>query len=295
MATFDVHQHLWPVELIEALRRRRSGPRLEGWTLVTDGEPPYAVRPEDHDPVRRAALAAVQGTDLALVSLSSPLGIEHLAPDDAAPLLDAYHAGVTALPRPFRGWAAAQVVEPDPVSLRALLDRGLVGLQLPATALAGPAGWERAGPLLDVLERADAPLLVHPGPAAPTPGTPAWWPALTDYVAQMQRSWYAFRVAGRSGHPSLRVCFAMLAGLAPVHAERFAARAEPVGPVDRDAFVETSSYGALAVGATVRALGIDVVVRGSDAPYAEPVDPGLGTAGNLAVGTTNPARLLGSR
>jgi predicted TIM-barrel fold metal-dependent hydrolase len=291
----DVHHHLWPVELVEALRRRTAAPRLAGWTLVTDGEPPYTVRPEDHDVVRRAALAAAHGTTLALVSLSSPLGIEHLRPDDAGPLLDAYHSGVAALPPPFRGWAAAQVTEPDPGAVRAVLARGFVGLQLPATALADPGGWERCGPLLDVLEDAGAPLFVHPGPAAPTPGTPGWWPALTDYVTQMQRSWYAFRLAGRPEHPRLRVCFAMLAGLAPVHAERFAARAEPIGPVDRDAFVETSSYGPLAVGATVRALGTEVVVRGSDAPYAEPGDPGLDAAGNRAVAGDNPARLLGTR
>jgi hypothetical protein len=68
-----------------------------------------------------------------------------------------------------------------------------------------------------------------------------------------------------------------------------------VGPVDRDAFVETSSYGPLAVGATVRALGTEVVVRGSDAPYAEPGDPGLGDEGNRAIGAENPARLLGGR
>ncbi|HEY0357427.1 MAG TPA: amidohydrolase [Mycobacteriales bacterium] len=295
MAVVDVHQHLWPAELVEALRRRRSAPRLDGWTLVTDGEPPYAVRPDDHDPVHRAALAAAQGTDLALVSLSSPLGIEHLGPDAAATLLDAYHDGVAALPTPFRGWAAAQVVDPDPGAAEVLLGRGFVGLQLPATALADPAGWERCGPLLDVLERAGAPLFVHPGPAAPTAGTPAWWPALTDYVAQLQRSWYAFRLAGRPNHPGLRVCFAMLAGLAPVHGERFAARAGTVGPVDRDAFVETSSYGPLAVAATVRALDAGVVVRGSDTPYAEPADPGLGDAGNRAVGSDNPARLLGVR
>jgi hypothetical protein len=85
----------------------------------------------------------------------------------------------------------------------------------------------------------------------------------------------------------------MLGGLAPAHAERFAARAEPVGPVDRDCFVETSSYGPLAVGAIVRALGVDVVVRGSDAPYAEPVGLGLDAGQTHAVGVVNPGRLLG--
>jgi hypothetical protein len=288
----DVHQHLWPEGFVSALRQRDTPPRLDGWTLHLDGEPPYDVRPEDHDVSRRATLAAEQGTDLALVSLSSPLGIEHLPVADAGPLLDAYHDGVLGLPAPFRGWAAAQVTEPDPDGLAGLLARGLVGLQLPATALADPAGWERCGPLLAVLERAGAPLFVHPGPAALVPGTPAWWPALTEYVEQMQRSWYAFRIAGRARHPRLRVCFAMLAGLAPLHSERFAARAEAVGPVDLDAFVETSSYGPLAVEATVRALALDVVVRGSDSPYAAPAELGLGPAGACAVGTANPRRLL---
>jgi predicted TIM-barrel fold metal-dependent hydrolase len=286
----DVHQHLWPEVFLEALRRRRTPPHLDGWTLLLDGEPPYDVRASDHDVTRRAARAAEQGTDLALVSLSSPLGIEHLAPDDAAPLLAAYHDGVAALPARFRSWAAAQVTEPDAAAVAALLERGFVGLQLPATALGDPSGWERCAPLLDVCERAGAPLFVHPGPARPVPGTPGWWPAMTDYVEQMQRAWYAFRVVGRPQHPGLRVCFAMLAGLAPLHGERFAARAEPVGPVDRDAFVETSSYGPVAVAATVQVLGPDVVVRGSDAPYAEP--PDNGTAAH-SIGTANPARLLG--
>jgi hypothetical protein len=288
----DVHQHLWPEQLVEALRRRRTAPRLDGWTLLLDGEPPYSVRPDDHDVTLRAARAAEQGTDLALVSLSSPLGIEHLAPEDAEPLLAAYHAGTTDLPEPFRGWAAARVREPDPGALAALLDAGFAGLQLPATAVADPAGWERSAPLLEVLEQAGAPLFVHPGPAVATPGAPGWWPAMTDYVAQMHRAWFGFRVAGRPAHPRLRVAFAMLAGLAPLHGERFSARAEPVGPVDRDAFVETSSYGPRAVGAVAEVVGIEQVVRGSDAPYALPVDIGPGAQ---AIGVGNPGRLLGSR
>ena len=98
----DVHQHLWPRALIDALRARTTAPRLaagdgtDGWTLHLPGEPPYAVRAADHDVTARQALAA--GTSLALVSLSSPLGIEDLAPDDAAPLLAAWHEGAASLP-----------------------------------------------------------------------------------------------------------------------------------------------------------------------------------------------------
>ena len=82
----DVHQHVWPAPLVSALRARTRAPRLVGWTLYLDGEPPYEVRPEDHAIDRRAELAAQDGIDLALVSLSSPLGIESLPAADAAGL-----------------------------------------------------------------------------------------------------------------------------------------------------------------------------------------------------------------
>lgn len=81
----DVHQHLWPPAFTELLRARTSAPHLDGWTLHLHGEPPYAVDPADHDIEARTALARTDGLDLALVSLSSPLGIEYLPPDEAAP------------------------------------------------------------------------------------------------------------------------------------------------------------------------------------------------------------------
>ena len=90
----DIHQHVWPDALVAELRRRSQPPRLDGWTLLTAGEPPYAVNPADHDAGRRARQAAGDGVGRAVIGLSSPLGIEYLAPEDAGPLLDAYHRGV---------------------------------------------------------------------------------------------------------------------------------------------------------------------------------------------------------
>ena len=283
----DVHQHIWPAALIEALRARRRPPYLDGWTLHLAGEPPFAVEPADHDPRRRADLLAAVGFDRALVSLSSPLGIEYLPAAEAAPLLAAYHDGAQELPEQFGVWAAAALDAPDPAALSAALDTGCVGLQLPATALADPAGLARCGPLLDVLERHDRPLFVHPGPAPVAEEVPGWWPALVPYVQQMHAAWFAFGVAGRAQHPGLRVCFAMLAGLAPLHGERAAARGGPVS-IDPDAFVETSSYAARAVGAVAQVLGSGLVVAGSDEPYARYTDP-LPDAG---LATTAVARLL---
>ena len=78
-----------------------------------------------------------------------------------------------------------------------------------------------------------------------------------------------------------RGCFAMLAGLAPLHRERAAARGGPDPTALSNVWFETSSYGAVSVAAMYEALGagrgIDHVGRGqialgSDRPYA---DPGL--------------------
>ncbi|MEU2728704.1 amidohydrolase [Streptomyces griseoviridis] len=289
----DVHQHLWPPAFADLLRARATPPRLDGWTLHLAGEPPFRVDPADHDVTARARLAAADGLDRALVSLSSPLGVEHLPPEEAAGLLAAFHDGALALPAPFGVWAAACVVEPDPDAVARELDRGCVGLQLPATALLDGPGWRRCAPLLDVLTRRDKPLFVHPGPAPAAPHAPSWWPALVPYPQQLHASWFAFRAFGRGRHPGLRVCFAALAGLAPLHGERFAARGGGRGEVDFDVFYETSSYGTRAVDAVVRAAGIDVVVAGSDRPYAPPVIPDLGAdAAVHALRTANPARLL---
>ncbi len=293
----DVHQHLWPVALLEALRRRSRPPRLKGWTLELAGEPPYEADPGDHDVDARARLAGADGLDQVLVSLSSPLGIESLPGDEAAELLDAWHEGARELPSPFAAWASAPLLEIDIPALERRLDQGFVGLQLPATTLADAAGYARVAPLLDALERRGRPLFVHPGPTLAGQGSdpgavPPWWPAVVDYVAQMHAAWYAFRVHGRPRHPELRVCFAMLAGLAPLHGERFAARAGDRTVVDPRVFLETSSYGPRAIDAVVRVSGIDPLVNGSDRPYSPPPLSGLGEAAELALRATNPDRLL---
>jgi hypothetical protein len=294
----DVHQHLWPAELIEALRARRVPPRLDGWTLLLPGEPAYQVTPADHDAVARQAMEA--GTELALVSLSNPLGLEDLPADEAAPLLDAWHRGAARLPEPFGAWAAVSRLEPDLAGLKECLSSGFAGLQVPATWLCTPDALERLAPVLAVAEGADRPVLVHPGPvpahSAGRPGPeadlPGWWPAVVDYPAQLAAAWWSWHQAGRDLLPQLRIGFVAGAGLAPVQHERLHARGGTAGRVDPGVYVETSSYGPQAVDALVRARGIDGVVRGSDRPYAEPAELGMGAAAGLAIDRTNPQRFL---
>jgi predicted TIM-barrel fold metal-dependent hydrolase len=290
----DCHQHLWPARFIDALRARDTYPYLRDWTLHLAGEEPYPVGRGDHDVSARRAIEQADGRTLAAVSLSSPLGIEHLPGDEAAELIDVWHAGALELPDPFRVWAAASVTDPDPAALSTILGaERIVGLQLPATALTDPAAIEHLGPLLAELERAGKPLLVHPGPApAAPPGLPSWWPALVPYVAQLHQAWLAWHLCGRDRHPGLRIGFVALAGLAPLHHERLTARGGAFGAVDPNVFYETSSYGTRAIDAMVRVVGVDGIVHGSDRPYAQPCDPGLGDAFTNAMFTTNPRNFL---
>ena len=284
----DVHQHLRPRELVDALRRRSSPPNLVGWSLHTAGEPPFEIDPRHHDSDVRAA--AQQGR--AVVSLSTPLGIEALAPDEARPLLDAWHRGAVALPETFAAWAAICETDPDTSELKEQLASGFVGLQVSAIWIATPQLLEAAAPVLQVCADAGAPVLVHPGPVTGDAAPTGWWPALVDYPSQLHAAWWAWHEAGRALLPTLRICFAAGAGLAPVQHERFAARSGRRFVVDHDVFVDTSSYGRQGVDALTRALGIDVVALGSDRPYAEPVDLDLGDAAWHAINVVNPNRLL---
>jgi 6-methylsalicylate decarboxylase len=313
MIAVDVHQHLLGAELVEALERRTAAPSLvrgdDGWTFRVAGEPDSVLAPAAVDAEARGAELAADGVDLALVALSTALGIETLPAAESAPLIEAHHRGLEALPAGFGGWGAVQLEAPDPADVDAALDHGCIGITLPATALAHPAALAMVGPLLERLELRGAPLFVHPGPVAqgaaaspafglsdrpsPSDDTPVWWPALTDYVAQMQAAWFAFLHAGRPAHPRLRVLFAMLAGGAPLHLERYAARSgSPAPEPDPLVFYDTSSYGPRMIGAVSDAVGGSQLVFGSDRPVVDPLpawpDPDL----RVAALATNPSRLL---
>jgi hypothetical protein len=292
VGSVDVHQHVWPAALLEELRRRQAPPMLRGWTLYTDGEPAYDIRPEHHDPIRRAQVEVELGRSLALVSMSTPLGIEALPDPEADRLLSAWHEGVLGLPSPFAAWAAVRDREPDLNGLTAAVKDGCVGLQIGAHLLADPATLEANSALLHHCELLDVPVLVHPGPAASVPCAPAWWAAVHQYVEQLQAAWWSWTAVGRTLLPSLRICFAAGAGLAPLQHERWVARSGLRHRVDPDVYVDTSSYGRQGIDHLTRALGIDAVVLGSDRPYAEPADPLLGGAAQQAITVTNPHRLL---
>jgi 6-methylsalicylate decarboxylase len=286
----DVHQHLWTAPLVQALAARSELPfvrRESGLTvLYLAGERPYVIDLASEAPARRCALVERDGLDRALLCLSSPLGIEWLPREQAIELIDAYHDGALSLAGPFGVWGAIALDGADPDDVDRALERGCVGLSLPAGALASVDALAALGPVLSRLESRGAPLLVHPGPRVgaaarrvivePSLGDPLWWPALTGYVAGMQAAWLAFLVAGRASHRRLHVVFSMLAGLAPLHAERLASRGGPeLALSDPLVFYETSSYGPEAVGVIERLVGSRQLLYGSDRPVVEPGELGM--------------------
>jgi hypothetical protein len=261
MRRADIHQHLWPEALLSALARRTVAPCIRDGNLELPGDPPVPFDAAGHDPATRT------GFDRILIAPSLPSRFD-------AELAEVHDRGVLGLGPPFELWAST----PE------RLEDGAVGVCLAGRDL------PTAGAVLERLQARGAPLFVHPGPA---PGAPPWFPALTAYVAEMNEAWHWWAAFGRAQFPELRVIFAMLAGLAPLHAERLAARGGPADAVhDPLTFFDTSSYGPRAVDAMLRAVGVDRLLYGSDVPVVEPVALGLGEAVEHALTVANPERIL---
>jgi hypothetical protein len=279
----DVHQHLWTEPLIDALERRARLPfvRREGdrrIVIYVAGEAPSALDLDGEEPARRRELLARDGVAHALIAISSPLGIEALPREEAEELIDAHLTGVAGAGEQFRAWGPLPLDGLCAADIDDVLGRGCVGVSLPAGALAQPHALPRLDDALSRIEALDAPLFIHPGPGLGQRAgecalnDPLWWPALTDYVAQMQAAWLAFATLVRRTHPQLRVIFAMLAGGAPLLSERLEARSgPPIDLGDAHSYYETSSYGPVAIEAMAQRVGLRQLLYGSDRPVIEPM------------------------
>ncbi len=282
----DLHQHIWTESLLDALERRDRLPfvrRVDGLTtLHSAGEQPYVIEVAAEAPARRADLVRADGLDLAVVALSSPIGVEALPREEADGLIEAYLRGVAGLGPEFAAWGPVALDRPNPADVDARIARGCVGISLPAAALDGAEALEQIGPVLDRIAAHRVPLFVHPGPGpgttmqTPALNEPLWWRALTDYVTQMQSAWLTFAALGRRRHPELPVLFALLAGCAPLQSERLTARGGPALDLrDPLTYYDTSSYGPNALATLSGLVGPEQLVYGSDRPVVEPRRTGL--------------------
>ena len=312
----DLHQHLWPDGFISALAARDRPPRVygtgDGMRLELGFEPGGPLSAAAHDPARRIAILDAGGIDAAVVSISTPIGVESLPEDEARPLLDAYHEGIAEIGAGsggrIRAFAAACLAAPDAgaADVARRLDEGFVGLSLPSEALATPSGLDRCAPVLEVLERAGCPLFVHPGPAPwtrPDPADvrlPAWWTPLAQYPAWSLRAFATWRALGAAAYPTLRVVFAIMAGGAPFLEGRWRTFAGTAPAIDPNIFLDTASCQRLDLELALAAYGAEQIVLGTDVPVIDPAPllrtlEGLGPFVGRAVAERNPERVLNHR
>lgn len=260
MPTFDVHQHLWPEQFQAALARRRTPPRLRGSVLELEHQGIFEVDLDSYSLEARLRELDRDGIDDVVVSLAPTLGIELLPDEEAEPLLAAYHEGILELAGEpsgrIRAFAAGRVLN------------GFVGASVAAGAL---GDLDRLSPMLDELTRREEVLFVHPGLAEVRAGTPAWWPAVVDYTAQMQAAYAAWIAGGVERWPELRVVFALLAGGAPFQFERWRSRGFDVrGLLRPNLYFETASYGRRALELCLATFGVGQLLYGSDSPVIDP-------------------------
>jgi 6-methylsalicylate decarboxylase len=301
---------------MSALAARDTPPRIvtrtSGLWLELGFEPGGPVSAAAHDPQRRVALLDACGIDAAVISISTPVGMEALPEDEARPLLDAYHRGIAEVVDGSHGrllaLAAACLGAPDAglADVTERLQAGFAGLSLPSEALATPAGLDLCAPLLELLQQTGRPLLVHPGPAPWTrpdpadPRLPAWWTPLAQYPAWSLRAFATWRALGAAAYPRLRVVFAIMAGGAPFLEGRWRTFSGLAGAIDRNVFLDTASCQRLDLELALAAYGAEQIVLGTDIPVIDPAPllrslDGLGPFVLEAVAERNPARVLATQ
>jgi hypothetical protein len=285
--TIDVHQHLWPEDLVRLLERRLEPPRLAGSTLELPGGVVVEIDLDVHRLESRLALLDRCGIDRAVVSLQPTLGCGVVSDDDWGELVAVYEGGILELAR-----QSERIV---PLAAGSVLD-GFAGACVPASALLDLDG---LGTRLDELVEQGAFLFVHPQSSAPPAGAPSWWPTVVEQTAQMQAAYATWLDRGADRWQRLPVVFAILAGGGPFQLERLQAR----GVSGRDSLhenvlFETASYGRRALELCLATLGVSQVLFGSDTPQLDPehaldVIRGFGDAVGDALWNRNPSRLLG--
>ncbi len=179
----DVHQHLWSEPLVEGLAAREELPfvRLErGLTVLYQaGERPYVIDRAGEEPgsprgARRSATDWTARCSASRVRSASSVSRASRPRRCSTPTT---RARSRSAGRSGCG-ARSPSIGPDPQDVDRALDRGCVGVSLPAGALAGSDELLALRSVLDRLEARGAPLFVHPGPgldSGPAAGAAPRW------------------------------------------------------------------------------------------------------------------------
>jgi 6-methylsalicylate decarboxylase len=285
MTTVDLHQHLWPEGFISVLSARTAAPFLRGSTVML-GEGEFELDLREHELDRRLAALDRDGTELAVVSLQTTLGLDRIPAEERAALIECWEDGTRELVAAAGGRLAA-------LSAGGSLD-GFVGAAVGSAAL---ADLDALAPLLDEVGRAGGFLFVHPS-GGPVDRRPPWWSAVAVYPAQMQAAYMNWLAGGQARWESLPVVFGILAGGAPFQLERLATRGVDVrSTLHGNVYLDTASYGRRALELCIETFGVAQLVYGSDIPVADHAPTlravlGFGESVAHMIRDVNPTRLL---
>jgi 6-methylsalicylate decarboxylase len=287
MATYDVHQHLWPESFIAALRARETPPFLTGSELVTR-EGQFDVELGSHAVATRLHALDDAGVDVAVLSLQPSLGLEMLEPDDCRRLEETWVEGMRELVAASDG----RFVALSPSRPR----DGFVGVSVGSSVL---VELDRYAAVLDAAAASEVVVFVHPDAGGRAdPAHPAWWEWVVGYPARMQAAYLSWLAFGRERWPTLRVLFAMLAGGGPFQLERLARRGVDVrSALDPDVYFDVSSHGRRAIELCIETFGVSQLAYGSDTPVIDPKPTldavrGFGDAVTHVLQTDTPSSLL---
>jgi len=260
VATYDVHQHLWPERFIGALRSRTTPPLLSGDELVTS-EGRFVVDLSAHEPDTRIRALDRDGIDVAVLSLQPSLGLEALDPAESDELYELWAHEVLGIVAAGAGRFLALA----PARPRS----GFVGVSLGASSL---LDLDRASPTLDAAAEDGCLVFVHPeGASAPAEGRPTWWEWAVGYPNQMQAAYFSWLDSGRGRWPTLSVVFAILAGGAPFQLERLTHQGVDVrSALDPNTFYDVATYGRRAMELVIETFGVHRLLYGSDTPVVDP-------------------------
>jgi len=292
----DLHAHVVPPRLADALRRRDTAPRISGngegraeVYHMPDGVVPFSVAFTDI--ATRIGFLDRLGIDVQLLSLPGLFGIDYLPADQSAPLVRAFNDDLSAqcrsYPTRLLGLAALPLADiaASVLELRRAVDSlGLIGAILPNNAFLSVSGAQRLAPLFAYAQEKGLHLFIHPGwrsadyPVAGHAGSepvglrvPRRALDTQHHVAQaMVTLLYSDFL---DAYPDITLHMANLGGTFPMVVERMDHTvltrfpgAELPSSKARRIIVDCSSLGGRAIECAAAFYGADHIVLGTDTP-----------------------------
>lgn len=282
----DVHAHILPTDLIEALNRRRHNgfPDIRFDGALAFGERVTPVPPRDLTDVdQRLRDMDRMGVAMQIVSPwveLSPDGSGSGASDFLRLLNEAVAAEVARHPTRLRGLGLVSRRDPEEATLemiRVARTRGMVGVEITAGG-AGPAlhgsSWDRFWYTASEL---GCLVLLHPWRAGCHAGVEvAGVGDIVDNPAQTSATVTALLLGGViQRHPGLNLCLVHGGGSLPYHLGRLTALGEPLRAAQSASvasgvqrlWFDSLTHSSDALAFLVQQVGADRVLLGTDYPF----------------------------